>query len=99
MKLKLNKKSSKDNVAQLMRRAGYNFIRSVAGGEEMSFQRALEYGGWPRFHVYVKDEGDFLVINLHLDQKRPSYAGSAAHNAEYDSELTRAEMERIKALT
>jgi len=38
-------------------------------------------------------------LNLHLDQKQPSYAGAPAHNAEYDGDLVAAEMARIKSFT
>jgi len=97
MKLILNKNSLRENPVQFMRRAGYSFIRGIAG-EEMSFQRPLEAGGWPRFHVYLKEDRDQVFINLHLDQKRASYEGSSAHNAEYDSQLTKTELERINFL-
>lgn len=97
MKLILNKKEARLNPAQLMREAGYTFLRGIPG-EEMSFSRALEANGYPRFHVYLTEDQEKITINLHLDQKRPSYEGASAHNAEYDSELTRQEMERIKRL-
>lgn len=97
MKLILSKKLMKENPVQLMRQAGYRFIKGSVG-EEMSFDRALEASGWPRFHAYLKEDADNLSINLHLDQKRASYEGVAAHNAEYDSELTQAEINRIKSL-
>lgn len=37
-----------------------------------------------------------IRLRLHLDQKKPSYEGSAAHSGEYDSEVVAREMERIK---
>ncbi len=40
-----------------------------------------------------------LVINLHIDQKKPSYEGSNAHSGEYDGELVEREMERIRKFT
>lgn len=52
---------------------------------------------YPRFHAYVKMQGKDLVVNLHLDQKKPSYQGSHRHSAEYDTELVVQEAERIKA--
>jgi hypothetical protein len=97
MRLILKKNLLKENSVQFMRRAGYNFIKGIVG-EEMSFDRALAAGGWPRFHAYLKEDGETITINLHLDQKRPSYEGAAAHNAEYDGDLTKAEIERIKNL-
>ncbi len=97
MKLILNKKSLKDNPVQLMRQAGYSFVKGIIG-EEMSFERALAANGWPRFHAYVKEDAETVSINLHLDQKRPSYAGASAHSGEYDGELVAQEIERIKKL-
>ncbi len=97
MKLRLNKKVLKENSVQFMRQAGYSFIRGIVG-EEMSFERPLAANGWPRFHAYVKEDDNELSINLHLDQKRPSYAGASAHSGEYDGELLNEEIERIKLL-
>src|SRR3989338_10126679 len=37
-------------------------------------------------------------LNLHLDQKKPSYAGAHAHNAEYEGELVEAEGKRLEGL-
>ncbi len=34
-------------------------------------------------------------ISLHLDAKKPSYEGTAAHGGEYQGELVEKEMERI----
>ncbi len=63
---------------------------------ELQFARFLAPSGYPRFHLYIKGEENEFIFNLHLDQKRPSYQGSAAHNAEYDGETVAKEAERIK---
>ena len=97
MKLILKKIALKDNPVQLMRQAGYSFVKGIMG-EEMSFERALAANGWPRWHAYVKEDAETVSINLHLDQKRPSYAGGAAHSGEYDGELLVEEIDRIKRL-
>lgn len=50
---------------------------------------------FPRFHLYIEEHGDVLAINLHLDAKAPSYAGTSAHAGEYDGELVEREIARI----
>lgn len=54
--------------------------------------------GYPRFHAYV--EGDALKelrVNLHLDQKQPTYGDQTAHSGEYDGPVVEGEMARINA--
>jgi len=64
----------------------------------MNFMRRLSGYDYPRFHIYVHEETDALVINLHLDQKKPSYGSAAAHSGEYEGETVAAEAQRIKSL-
>lgn len=97
MKLTLNKSSLKENSVQLMRTAGYIFKRGIVG-EEMSFERPLETSGFPKFHIYLTEDQNNIYLNLHLDQKRPSYAGTSAHSGEYDGDLLTEEINRIKGL-
>lgn len=79
-----------------MRRSGYALLGQDQNTAELSFAKRAGGGDYPRFHAYVKKEGGIIRVNLHLDQKKPSYAGTHAHNAEYDGELLEGEMERIK---
>lgn len=97
MKLILNKSSMKENPVQFMRTAGYIFKRGIVG-EEMSFERPLETSGFPKFHIYLTEDQANIFINIHLDQKRPSYAGAHAHSGEYDGDLLAEEITRIKSL-
>ncbi len=83
-----------ERVARL---AGYAYLPG-RGSRQDSFIRVLTRSGYPRFHLYINQEDDKIVFNLHLDQKRPSYAGAAAHNAEYNGQTVEAEMERIKTI-
>ena len=57
----------------------YSLVRPVGGGRK----------GYPRFHIYVKKEEDRGVfnINLHLDQKQPSYGDNTAHSGEYEGDI------------
>ena len=78
-----------------MRSCGYAFDRQT--GDEQSFMRRIAGHDYPRFHAYVHLENKILVINLHLDQKKPSY-GTSAHSGEYDGGVVTAEAERIKMI-
>ncbi|MBI2626268.1 MAG: hypothetical protein HYW69_01595 [Candidatus Nealsonbacteria bacterium] len=86
----------------------YNFIRNCGyhpheTGEERagesSFARRLSASDYPRFHIYLKNVShETFEINLHLDQKKPSYEGATAHSGEYEGELVEKEAERIKQI-
>ena len=80
-----------------MQRAGYHFERQDTATGEESYARRLTGGDYPRFHVYLKKQGDDLIVNLHLDQKKPSYGGHTAHSGEYqDSEVLQKEAEYLR---
>ncbi|MFH0892597.1 MAG: hypothetical protein V1867_07550 [Candidatus Falkowbacteria bacterium] len=93
MKLIIYKQDLPEPLERFMRHAGY-------APHLDSFVRRLTRLDYPRFHVYLKEEKDRVIINLHLDQKKPSYAGSGAHahSGEYDGELVAGEMARLKNL-
>lgn len=64
----------------------------------MMFVRRVEISEYPRFHIYLKEEGDGFILNLHLDQKWASYAGNRAHSGEHEGELIEKEAERVKEI-
>lgn len=102
MKLTVNKKQLGLQPGMWLRRAGYAFIPEREDGEE-SYARRLTRDFYPRFHVYFKEAKDasgteLVTFNLHLDQKKPGYAGQNRHNAEYDGDVVEAEMDRLKSL-
>lgn len=39
---------------------------------------------------------DGFIINLHLDQKKPSYAGTSAHAGEYEGPVVEREASRLR---
>ena len=86
------------SAPDLIRKIGY---RPLPGNSaEYSAIRTAGGGDYPRFHIYMskgKEIGEFF-INLHLDQKKPSYSGSHAHSGEYDGDLVEREAERIKII-
>lgn len=76
----------------VLRRAGYGQVMDRRA-TEVSYNRRLGSGFYPRFHAYINGS----VINLHLDQKQVSYEGSSAHSGEYDGDTVETEGERIIA--
>ncbi len=81
----------------LLHKCGYIEIRNPHKDNEISYARSLDPGRfYPRFHAYLEERGKELTINLHLDAKKPSYAGTAAHSGEYDGPLIEKEASRIR---
>lgn len=80
-----------------MRRCGYGRLVSRRNGQ-VSYARRLGGGQYPRFHVYIDEKDGGFQVNLHLDQKQPSYGKHTAHSGEYDGELVEREGERIRQM-
>lgn len=97
MKFSIPHSSLDQPYPAFLRSAGYLYIESWHTGKG-SFARALGNGHYPRFHIYVDDEADHYVFNIHIDQKQASYEGTAAHAGEYDGPLVEQEAARIKSL-
>jgi hypothetical protein len=88
----------RQNIMMFMRRAGYHEFNDPNTGQT-SYIRRLTEVFYPRYHVYIDQDRDNRVfINLHLDQKKPSYAGAHAHSAEYDGEVVEREGRRLEGL-
>ena len=83
MKFNIPKKGK--NILLLIRQIGY-IPQKTSGFNEYAFTRPIERD-YPRFHLYAKEDGENFLFNLHLDQKKPTYAGNTAHSGEYDGEL------------
>lgn len=93
--MRLALKNFNKNIQGFVRDLGYRPLAVTAEGE-LNCVRPLAGQDYPRFHCYIKEEGAVLLINLHLDQKKPSYAGSSAHSGEYEGEIVENEAERIR---
>jgi len=89
-------KNIQESIVGAARMLGYVIID--ANGNEYNLVRRLTGVNYPRFHIYLKQQGDNFVFSLHLDQKKPSYGGSHAHNGEYFGPVIDAETERIKSV-
>ena len=86
-----------ENSRNFLRRSGYAEINDYNSGKT-SYVKRLSQQHYPRFHVYINEKDGLDVISLHLDQKKPSYAGSHAHSGEYDGQVVTQEGGRIKGL-
>jgi len=91
MKIYLSKIDLKENLYSFLRKRGYAPFHD-------SFVKVLSGSGYPRFHLYINETGDKYILNLHLDQKKPSYGKETAHSGEYEGEIVEKEAERIKEL-
>ncbi len=80
-----------------LRKCGYIEIQNPHKDFEISYARSLDPGRfYPRFHVYLEPAENGTGISIHLDAKKPSYEGAAAHSGEYDGPLVESESSRIK---
>ncbi len=85
------------NTSVAIQRCGYAWFRDPRIGGE-SYTRRLGSGFYPRFHLYVEEREEELVLKLHLDQKQPTYVRGKAHSGEYDGVTVEAEGARIQNL-
>lgn len=95
MKIKIVKKDNLD-IVKYIKRCGYAELKDRRTGQT-SFIHRLGLYFYPRFHLYIaKESPTEFILTLHLDQKRPSYAGQRAHSGEYEGKLVEEEAARIK---
>ncbi|OGZ17921.1 MAG: hypothetical protein A2Z78_01810 [Candidatus Nealsonbacteria bacterium RBG_13_36_15] len=96
--MKFTTKKPKESITTLARKLGY--IPKEIVGDEFNLVRQIRGNKYPRFHLYLKEdrERNLLFLNLHLDQKRPSYVGTPAHGGEYTGKVVEDETERIKQI-
>lgn len=82
---------------QLIRRCGYGELVD-SRTRQVSYVRRLGTGLYPRFHAYLEDKNSGFQVNLHLDQKQPSYGSYTKHSGEYEGEVVEREGERVRQL-
>ena len=91
-------KNLKESVTSVSRNIGYVIIDTKPNGE-YNLVRKLTGNNFPRFHVYLKQQGYDYLFSLHLDQKAPVYGGNShAHNGEYFGPIIDQEADRMKQL-
>lgn len=89
---------SEQNLYNLMRQCNYYFEKTDEKTGEPAFVKKISGSDYPRFHIYAKfnDVSRETFLDLHLDQKKPVYRGTAAHAGEYSGPLVEQEAERIR---
>jgi hypothetical protein len=92
-------KDLKESASGLSRRIGYIII-DTNEKKEYNMVRRLDRDNYPRFHIYLSQQGSNFIFSLHLDQKKPVYEGSGAHahNGEYFGPIIDGEADRIKSV-
>jgi len=90
------KNTKKNTIYNQMRDLSYHFSGQDEKTKELNFTHPIRSNAFPRFHVFLKINGEDLTFNLHLDQRAPVYHGVAAHEGEYSGELVEKEAGRIK---
>ena len=90
-------KNINENIVSVAHKIGYIII-DTRENNEYNMVRKINFDNYPRFHIYAKHAGDRLIINLHLDQKRPIYKGTHAHSGEYEGPVVENEADRIKEI-
>lgn len=86
-----------DAIRARILRCGYHEHRDPHTGKT-SYSHRLGSYHYPRFHVYVTEREGDVVLDIHLDQKQPSYAGAHMHSGEYDGDTVEREVERLQSL-
>ena len=91
----------KENILTVMRHCGYAPEGADESTGELKWTRPLIGRRYPRFHIYsrVSPDNTKATLELHLDQKQPSYEGSRAHSGEYDGLGVEREAKRILSKT
>lgn len=80
---------------EFLHKAGYGDHRDQHATKD-SWTKRLGPDFYPRYHVYIEPQANGFVVDLHLDQKKPSYEGSSAHSGEYDGAAVEREAVRLK---
>jgi len=90
---------NKNSIMDLSRQIGYVII-DTNERREYNMVRRLQFGNYPRFHVYLRLQNDNYIFSLHIDQKKPIYGakGVHAHNGEYFGPVVEDEADRIKEI-
>ena len=96
MKLRFQKPEV-GNPAVFIRRCGYGEYYDKRLKKVSYMKRARITDMFPRFHVYIKERGDEVIFDLHLDQKRPSYEGTSMHAGEYEGAAVEREARKIES--
>lgn len=93
-------KNANETILNMARKIGYKPLGQTEEGEYNLVRDITNGYRYPRFHIFMKkdEEHNEYILNLHIDQKQPSYehGKNHAHSGEYKGEVVEAEAERIK---
>lgn len=82
----------------LIRRCGYIPWRDRFSGE-IKFIRRLTLAFYPRFHIFYNfDTAGNLILDLHLDARRPMHKKGIRTYEDAESEVVQKEAQRIKKI-
>ena len=95
MEFKIAKNKITDNIDVAMRATGYHKTHQNGQSIQLNFTKPLSIAGYPRFHIYLKENKTDYIFSLHLDQKKPIYKGAKAHSGDYDGAIVEEEAKRI----
>lgn len=97
MEIRFDKKLA-DNPKTLLRRCGYKPWYDPRKRKE-AFIRRLGASFYPRFHVFWRyDQENNLVLDLHLDSRRPMHMKGIRSFEDEESVVVREEAARIKGI-
>lgn len=85
------------SINDVMRTIGYQ-PAYFQNEDEFSIIRQVGRNGYPRFHLYIKQDKQMFSFSLHIDQKKPSYEGQTGHSGDYDGSAVEDEVERIRQM-
>lgn len=80
--------------AMIVSRLGYLQIKDALSGKT-SYVHKFTAQRYPRFHLYIKENTEEIIFDLHLDQAKPRYEGQTAHKADYETPEVKNELTRI----
>jgi hypothetical protein len=96
MKIAIPKTTTPD-IEQFIRRTGYGILFDKRTRSIKSYTKRLHGDMYPRYHLYVEEQSENWVLNLHLDQRATVYEGVTAHAGEYDGDIVEREAARIES--
>jgi len=85
------------NIRNFLQREGY-FASLHSQTGRLNFTKRLTSADYPHYHLYIEKNMDgSSYLTLHLDQKKPSYQGARAHNADYSGQVVEGEARRLQS--
>ena len=92
--MEIKVENPRQNEKYIMRKCGYMPWRDPRSGEN-SYIRRLGAGYYPRFHVKIKRAGIAVIIDLHLDARRPMHKKGIRSFEDSESDIVIREAQRI----